>query len=56
MRLLRNLELKYLPQRRKDAEPNVEKTKYFEISSIVLDSAIAVHREMGPGLLESVYQ
>ncbi len=26
------------------------------ISSIILDSAIAVHREMGPGLLEAVYQ
>jgi GxxExxY protein len=27
-----------------------------ELSSIILDSAIAVHREMGPGLLEGVYQ
>ena len=26
------------------------------ISSIILDSAIAVHKEMGPGLLEAVYQ
>jgi GxxExxY protein len=26
------------------------------ISHIILDSAIAVHREMGPGLLEAVYQ
>ena len=25
-------------------------------TSIILDSAIRVHREMGPGLLESVYQ
>ena len=27
-----------------------------EVSSIILRSAIAVHQEMGPGLLESVYQ
>jgi GxxExxY protein len=27
-----------------------------ELSAIVLDAAIAVHKEMGPGLLESVYQ
>ena len=26
------------------------------LSSIILDSAITVHREMGPGLLESVYE
>ena len=27
-----------------------------DITSEILDSAIQVHREMGPGLLESVYQ
>ena len=27
-----------------------------ELSSLILKSAIAVHQEMGPGLLESVYQ
>src|SRR5688572_14155779 len=27
-----------------------------ELSSVILKSAIAVHREMGPGLLEGVYQ
>ena len=27
-----------------------------ELSSIILDSSIAVHKEMGPGLLEGVYQ
>ena len=26
------------------------------IAGIILDSSIAVHRDMGPGLLESVYQ
>jgi GxxExxY protein len=26
------------------------------ISGVVLDAAIAVHREMGPGMLESVYE
>jgi GxxExxY protein len=26
------------------------------VSKIVLDSSIAVHKEMGPGLLEAVYQ
>jgi len=27
-----------------------------EISRIILDSAIAIHKELGPGLLESVYE
>ena len=27
-----------------------------EISRVILDSAIAVHKELGPGLLESVYE
>ena len=27
-----------------------------EISKVIVDSAIAVHRELGPGLLESVYE
>ena len=27
-----------------------------EIGGVVVDAAIAVHREVGPGLLESVYE
>jgi GxxExxY protein len=27
-----------------------------EIGGIILDAAITVHRELGPGLLESAYQ
>jgi hypothetical protein len=27
-----------------------------EISKIIVDSALAVHRELGPGLLETVYE
>ena len=27
-----------------------------EISKVILDSAIAMHKELGPGLLESVYE
>jgi GxxExxY protein len=34
----------------------MEQNRYNEISKIILDTAIAVHKEMGPGLLESVYQ
>ena len=32
------------------------KERLNEIGSIILDAAIAVHRELGPGLLESAYQ
>ncbi|MFM9907997.1 MAG: GxxExxY protein [Chitinophagaceae bacterium] len=31
------------------------KEHYFELGRQVLDSCIAVHKELGPGLLESVY-
>ena len=27
-----------------------------EISRVILDSAFSVHKELGPGLLESVYE
>lgn len=30
--------------------------KYNELSGLIIKAAIAVHRELGPGLLESVYQ
>jgi len=34
----------------------MEKEQYDAISKIILDSSMTVHKEMGPGLLESVYQ
>ena len=34
----------------------MEKERYNELSAIILDSAITVHKELGPGLLESVYK
>jgi GxxExxY protein len=39
----------YLAQRRKVMTEN-------EIGKVIVDSAIAVHRELGPGLLETVYE
>jgi GxxExxY protein len=39
-------------QRGKDSKVMTEN----EISRVVLDAAIAVHKELGPGLLESVYE
>lgn len=32
------------------------KTEYERLSHEILDSSLSVHKEMGPGLLESVYQ
>jgi len=32
------------------------KSEYEHLSHEILDSSISVHKEMGPGLLESVYQ
>ena len=37
-----------------NSNPSLEHLNKF--TGIILDSAIRVHREMGPGLLESVYQ
>jgi GxxExxY protein len=34
----------------------MNKEKLNELSKEILDAAIVVHREMGPGLLESVYE
>lgn len=34
----------------------MDQVQYNELSGIILDASIAVHKEMGPGLLESVYQ
>lgn len=31
------------------------KERYHELGGIILDACITVHRELGPGLLESVY-
>jgi len=34
----------------------MEKERYNELGGIVLDASITVHRELGPGLLESAYE
>ena len=34
----------------------MEKQEYNELGGVILDAAIRVHRELGAGLLESVYQ
>jgi GxxExxY protein len=34
----------------------MNKTRYNQLSREILDAAITVHKEMGPGLLESVYE
>lgn len=38
-----------------DRPPETEKPEN-RISGIILDAAIAVHSEIGPGLLESAYE
>ena len=34
----------------------MDKARYEAIGSLIVDAAFAVHRELGPGLLESVYE
>ena len=43
-------------QRRKDAERPANSTSADQISGDVLDMSIPLRRELGPGLLESVYE
>ncbi len=38
------------------ANPKYDANALNKLSSIILDSSITVHKEMGPGLLEGVYQ
>jgi len=35
---------------------SVEKDNFYSLTGSILDAAISVHKEMGPGLLEAVYQ
>ena len=34
----------------------MQKGRYNELGALILDSSITVHRELGPGLLESAYE
>ena len=34
----------------------MQKERYSELGGIILDASITVHRELGPGLLESAYE
>ena len=42
--------------RGRELEIEIEREKLDRLSGKILDSCISVHREMGPGLLESVYE
>ncbi len=44
--------IRYLSQRRKGRQGSTEN----EIGKLVIDSALAVHRDLGPELLETVYE
>ena len=45
-----------LAQRRRDAEGAIELRSIDQISGDILDLSIRLHRDLGPGLLESVYE
>ena len=45
-----------MPQRRGDAERGDAEERTNRLSHRVIGAAIAVHKEMGPGLLESTYE
>ena len=50
---------KYLTQRRKDAKIKNNLKKIMtenEIAKIIVDAAFQIHKRLGPGLLESVYE
>ena len=50
---------KYLTQRRKDAKIKNNLKKIMdenEIAKIIVDTAFQIHKNLGPGLLESVYE
>jgi len=38
------------------AEGEEPHMKYNELSGLIIETAIDIHRRMGPGMLESVYQ
>ena len=44
------------PQRRGGVSGEVKKAEYDNITEKIIAAAIDVHRELGPGLLESVYE
>jgi hypothetical protein len=45
-----------LTQSRKDTKSEGWKMNENEIGAIVVDCAVKLHQELGPGLLESVYE
>ena len=50
---------KYLTQRRKDAKIKINLKKVMtenEIAKEIVDAAFQIHKRLGPGLLESVYE
>lgn len=41
---------------REDGAGKIEKHQFEDLSKTIIGSAIAVHRELGPGFLESIYE